>query len=63
MRLSDLSDVRAGRRPVLATGDVPAVARALTVEEGDLIIGAQGAATDSRPARWWVRTSRSTSIW
>jgi hypothetical protein len=46
MRLSDLSDIRAGRHPVLATGDVPAVARALTIEEGDLIVGARGSATD-----------------
>jgi len=46
MRLSDLSDVKAGRRPVLATGAAPAVARALTIEEGDLIVGARGTATD-----------------
>ncbi|MGC2523795.1 MAG: hypothetical protein WA417_14345, partial [Stellaceae bacterium] len=46
MRLSDLSDLRAGRHPVLAAGDVPAVARALTIEEGDLIVGARGSATD-----------------
>jgi hypothetical protein len=46
MRLSDLSDLKAGRHPVLAAGDVPAVARALTIEEGDLIVGARGSATD-----------------
>lgn len=46
VRLSDLSDIKAGRRPALAAGDVPAVARALTVEDGDLIVGARGAATD-----------------
>jgi len=31
---------------VLAAGDVPAVARALTIAEGDLIVGARGSATD-----------------
>src|ERR1700733_13641935 len=46
IRLSDLADIKAGRNPALATGEVPGVARALTVEDGDLIIGARGAATD-----------------
>jgi len=46
VRLSDLSDLKAGRRPALATGDAPAVARALALEEGDLIVGARGASTD-----------------
>jgi len=46
MRLSDLSDLKAGRTPILARGEVPAVARALKIEEGDLIIGARGSATD-----------------
>ena len=46
MRLSDLSDIKAGRSPALATGDAPEVARALTIEDGDLIVGARGAATD-----------------
>lgn len=46
MRLSDLSDLKAGRTPTLARGEVPAVARALRIEKGDLIIGARGAATD-----------------
>src|SRR5258708_7609389 len=46
MRLSDLSDLNAGRAPALAIGQAPAVARALTIEEGDLIVGARGAATD-----------------
>jgi hypothetical protein len=46
MRLSDLSDVKAGKRPALVAGDAPAVARALALEEGDLIIGARGATTD-----------------
>jgi Type I restriction modification DNA specificity domain len=46
MRLADLSDLKAGRTPTLATGDAPAVARALTIDDGDLIVGARGAATD-----------------
>lgn len=46
VRLSDLSDLRAGRAPNLAAGELPAVARALPIEEGDLIVGARGAATD-----------------
>ena len=46
VRLSDLSDVKAGKRPALVAGDAPAVARALALEEGDLIVGARGAATD-----------------
>lgn len=46
MRLSDLSDVKSGRRPALVTGDTPEVARALTLEEGDLIVGARGPTTD-----------------
>lgn len=46
MRLSDLSDLKAGRAPALAIGEAPAVARALTIEEGDLIVGARGAVTD-----------------
>ena len=46
VRLSDLSDVLAGRLPVLAAGEAPIVARALTIKEGDLIVGARGAATD-----------------
>jgi hypothetical protein len=53
MRLADLSDIRAGRYPTLVSGDIPAVARALTIEEGDLIVGARGVTTDvcvaSRP--------------
>lgn len=31
---------------MLATGEAPAVARALTIEEGDLIVGARGGSTD-----------------
>jgi hypothetical protein len=46
VRLSDLSDLRSGRAPKLATGEPPAVARALPIEEGDLIVAARGAATD-----------------
>ena len=46
MRLSDLSELKAGRRPTLVRGEAPDVARALTIEEGDLIIGARGATTD-----------------
>ncbi len=46
VRLSDLSDMRSGRAPNLAAGEPPAVARALPIEEGDLIVGARGAATD-----------------
>jgi type I restriction modification DNA specificity protein len=46
VRLSDLSDLKAGRKPVLAAGEAPTVARALPIEDGDLIIGARGAATD-----------------
>lgn len=46
MRLSDLSDLKAGRRPVLARGVVPEVARALNIESGDLIVAARGLATE-----------------
>lgn len=46
MRLSDLSDLRAGRTPTLARGEVPDVARALDIEAGDLIVAARGLATD-----------------
>jgi len=46
MRLSDLSDRKAGRIPVLAMGDRPQVARALTIKDGDLIVAARGSATE-----------------
>ena len=46
MRLSDLSDLKAGRTPTLAMGDPPQVARALTIENGDLIVAARGVITD-----------------
>jgi hypothetical protein len=46
VRLSDLSDLRSGRALSLAVGEAPAVARALPIENGDLIVGARGATTD-----------------
>lgn len=46
VRLSDLSDLRSGRAPNLAAGESPAVARALPIADGDLIVGSRGAATD-----------------
>ncbi|UXN57468.1 restriction endonuclease subunit S [Phyllobacterium zundukense] len=46
VRLSDLSDLKAGRAPDLVTGEPPAVARALPIEKGDLIVGARGSITD-----------------
>jgi hypothetical protein len=46
IRMSDLSDIKAGRKPPLARGDTPVVARALVIEKGDLIVGARGAETE-----------------
>lgn len=46
MRLSDLSELKHGRQPNLAVGDRPSVARALTIEVGDIVIGARGPSTD-----------------
>jgi hypothetical protein len=46
MRLSDLSDLKAGRIPSLAAGETPEVARALAIQEGDLIVAARGTTTD-----------------
>ncbi|MEN5279214.1 restriction endonuclease subunit S [Brucella sp. TWI432] len=46
VRLSDLSDLRSGRPLQLAAGEAPAVARALPIANGDLIVGARGSATD-----------------
>lgn len=46
MRLSDLSDLKAGRHPGLVLGHPPVVARALAIEDDDLIVGARGQATD-----------------
>lgn len=47
VRLSDLSELRCGRIPVLATGEEPAVARAWAINEGDLLVGARGTSTDA----------------
>lgn len=46
VRMSDLSDVRSGRTPILARGKVPEVARAVRLEQGDLVVGARGDATE-----------------
>lgn len=46
LRLADLSHLKAGTVPVLATGDAPGVARALSLREGDLVVGARGNVTD-----------------
>jgi hypothetical protein len=46
VRLSDLSDLKAGRMPMLIKGEVPAVARAQAIESGDLLIGARGSTTE-----------------
>lgn len=54
VRLSDLSDLRSGRPPQLATGESPAVARALPIADGDLIVGARGSATDVCLANHYV---------
>jgi hypothetical protein len=51
VRLSDLSDLRAGRVPTLGRGDAPGVARALVIEEGDLLVGSRGSVTDVCIAR------------
>ncbi len=47
VRLSDMSDLKTGRVPKLAAGEVPAVARASRIEKGDLIVAARGAVTDA----------------
>lgn len=46
VRLSDLSEIKQGRVPALVVGEAPAVARALAIEQGDLIVGARGVTTD-----------------
>ena len=46
MRLSDLSDLKAGRAPLLALGDIPEVARASAIQKGDLVVAARGTSTD-----------------
>jgi len=46
MRLSDLSDLKSGREPSLGVGALPEVARALAIQQGDLIVAARGLSTD-----------------
>lgn len=46
MRLADLTDLKAGRAPSMARGEIPQVARALPIAEGDLIVAARGNGTD-----------------
>lgn len=46
VRLSDLSDLNAGRALSLALGEEPRVARALMIEEGDLAVGSRGIVTE-----------------
>src|SRR5690606_32307750 len=46
MRLADLTDVKVGRVPAMVRGQPPAVARALPIETGDLIVAARGNSTD-----------------
>lgn len=46
VRQSDLVELRAGRVPILATGEAPSVGRALTIEQGDILVGARGATTE-----------------
>jgi hypothetical protein len=46
MRLADLTDVKAGRTPSMVRGEPPEVARALPIEDGDLIVAARGGSTD-----------------
>ena len=46
MRLSDLSNLKAGIIPSLANGDPPQVARALNIKDGDLIVAARGSDTE-----------------
>jgi hypothetical protein len=46
MRLADLTDLKAGRVPAMLRGEPPEVARALPIEEGDLIVAARGSNTD-----------------
>lgn len=42
MRLTDLTELGSGGAVRLARGNVPAVARAIPIEDGDLILGARG---------------------
>jgi hypothetical protein len=46
LRVSDVSDIKAGHTPSFGVGEAPAVGRALVIEHGDLIIAGRGAATD-----------------
>jgi hypothetical protein len=46
MRLADLTEVKAGRIPSMAHGEPPEVARAVPIQEGDLIVAARGNITD-----------------
>lgn len=46
MRLADLTEVKAGRAPAMVCGEPPEVARALPIEDGDLIVAARGSSTD-----------------
>jgi type I restriction modification DNA specificity protein len=46
MRLSDISDILASRKPTFAAGEAPVVERALIIEEGDLVVAARGESTD-----------------
>lgn len=46
MRLADLTDVKAGRAPAMVRGEPPEVARALPIEDGDVIVAARGSSTD-----------------
>lgn len=45
IRLSDISDIKAGKVPKLARGEAPAVARAVSIKQGDIIVGARGFAS------------------
>lgn len=46
LRVSDLSEIRDGRRPEMIAGEAPAVARASAIEPGDILVGARGSTTD-----------------
>jgi len=46
MRLADLTELKAGRMPIMARGEPPEVARALPIEDGDLIVASRGSSTD-----------------
>jgi restriction endonuclease S subunit len=46
MRLSDLTDLKAGRFPTLAVSEIPDVARASAIQDGDIVVAARGSSTD-----------------